>query len=423
MDITHYYAEQGEGEPLVLLHGNGESHRYFDNQIAYFSASRRVIAMDTRGHGMSPRGTAPFTIRQFALDLGEFLDRLGLERVDLLGFSDGGNIALTFALDHPQRVGRLILNGANLDPGGVKASTQLPIELGYRMARYAARRDPRAVGHMEMLGLMVDQPRIDPEALRSLDIPTLVIVGTRDLIRAGHSRLIAANLPRGELVLIPGGHFIAARNPVPFNGAVDKFLRRKQMGLELEWKFAASEDTLRQLREDYGGADWRSINMESRYFDTPDRRLGQRRWTLRLRKENGQNVVCLKTPGKGRGRGEWEVQCEDVRTAIPLLTAKGAPEELAGLGEPLDVICGARFVRQAAILTLANGSSAELCLDKGELFGGVSTAPLCEIEVELKAGEPDDTERFAVELAARYGLHEETESKFQRARTLAEKNI
>lgn len=226
MDISLYYTERGAGEPLVLLHGNGESHRYFARQIEFFSASRRVVAVDTRGHGASPRGTEPFTIHQFALDLKEFLDGLGLERVDLLGFSDGGNIALTFALAHPERLRRLVLNGANLDPGGVKRSTQFPIEVGYRMARLAARRNPRAVRNMEMLGLMVNQPNIDPASLRTLEVPTLVIAGTHDLIRAAHTRLIAQSLPNGELALIPGNHFIAAKNPEPFNAAVDEFLRR-----------------------------------------------------------------------------------------------------------------------------------------------------------------------------------------------------
>ena len=226
MDISLYYAERGEGQPLVLLHGNGESHRYFAGQIDFFAASRRVIAVDTRGHGASPRGTAPFTIAQFALDLEEFLDGLGLEQVDLLGFSDGGNIALTFALAHPERLRRLVLNGANLDPGGVKRTIQFPIELGYRAARRAAKRDPRAVRNMELLGLMVNHPHIEPAALRTLEVPTLVIAGTRDLIQAEHTRLIAGSLPQGELVFIRGNHFIAAKNPDAFNAAVDEFLRR-----------------------------------------------------------------------------------------------------------------------------------------------------------------------------------------------------
>lgn len=189
------------------------------------------------------------------------------------------------------------------------------------------------------------------------------------------------------------------------------------MGTELEWKYAADEKTLRLLTERYGSEAWREIKMESLYFDTPARDLGQRRWTLRLRKENGMEIVCLKTPREGRARGEWEVRCEDVRTAIPLLVDKGAAPELAVLteGKPLKPVCGARFTRQAALLPLPGGGTAELCLDAGELFGGDRRAPLCEVEVELKSGEPGAAERFAKELAARYGLKEESKSKFQRA--------
>lgn len=192
------------------------------------------------------------------------------------------------------------------------------------------------------------------------------------------------------------------------------------MGTELEWKYAADETTLRRLAERYDGEDWRVMEMESLYFDTPARDLGQRRWTLRLRRENGVGVVCLKTPGTGRARGEWEVRCEDVRTALPLLTAGGAPSELAVLtaGRSLEPVCGARFTRRAAPLTLPEGGTVELCLDAGELFGGECRAPLCEVEAELKSGEPAEAERFARELAARYHLREETESKFQRASKL-----
>ena len=69
MNIQLHYIEHGIGFPLLLLHGNGEDHTYFIHQIEYFSQFYRVIAIDTRGHGQSPRGTAPFTISQFADDL------------------------------------------------------------------------------------------------------------------------------------------------------------------------------------------------------------------------------------------------------------------------------------------------------------------------------------------------------------------
>ena len=134
MDIDLFYTKTGGGSPLLLLHGNGEDGSYFLHQIPEFSRDFTVYAIDTRGHGRSPRGAAPFTISQFADDLLEFMDQQRLTQADILGFSDGGNIALTFALRHPDRVCRLILNGANLDPKGVKPLVQLPIVLGYHFA-------------------------------------------------------------------------------------------------------------------------------------------------------------------------------------------------------------------------------------------------------------------------------------------------
>ena len=223
MDIQLHCIERGEGFPLILLHGNGEDGTYFSGQMGPFSEHFRVIAVDTRGHGRSPRGDAPFTIRQFADDLLAFMDARGIPRAHLLGFSDGGNIALVFALQHPERVDRLILNGANLDAKGVKPSVQLPIELGYRVARLFARRDPKAKAHAELLGLMVNDPNIPMDALRGLVPETLVIAGTKDMIRDRHTRDIAAAIPHSTLRILPGDHFIAAKQPEAFNRAVLDF--------------------------------------------------------------------------------------------------------------------------------------------------------------------------------------------------------
>ena len=224
MDIELHCEETGGGEPLVLLHGNGEDGTYFTHQIAHFSQRFRVLALDTRGHGKSPRGEAPFTIRQFARDLLAFLDARGIERAHLLGFSDGGNIALVFALAHPVRVGKLVLNGANLNTRGVKRSVQAPIELGYRMARLFAGLSAKALANAEMLGLMVNDPNVAPEELAALTAPTLVIAGENDMIREDHTRLIAERIPNARLAFVPGDHFVAAKNPAAFNREVERFL-------------------------------------------------------------------------------------------------------------------------------------------------------------------------------------------------------
>ena len=225
-NFRNHYIERGQGQPLILLHGNGEDGSYFEHQLREFSRDHRVIAIDTRGHGKSPRGTAPFRIRQFAEDLHSFMQQQGIEKAHLLGFSDGGNIALTFALKYPAMVEKLILNGANLYPEGVKDGVQLPIELEYRIALMCAEHSAKAAAEAEMLGLMVNDPHIDPKELAALAVPTLVIAGDDDMIKDEHTRLIAASIPGAVLKIIHGDHFIANACPVPFNAAVREFLAR-----------------------------------------------------------------------------------------------------------------------------------------------------------------------------------------------------
>ena len=227
MDIKLYFQEKGKGTPFVLLHGNGENGDYFKNQIDYFSNDYRVIAVDTRGHGKSPRGTAPFTMDQFAEDLNKFLEEHQLNNIILLGFSDGANIAIKFALKYQDKIKVLILNGADLNTKGVKRSVQLPIEIGYRMAKLFQNKSEEAKLKTEILGLMVNEPNIKPEELHSIKVPTLVIAGTKDLIKENHSKLISENIKDSELSFVEGNHFIAGKNPTEFNKEVEKFLIKK----------------------------------------------------------------------------------------------------------------------------------------------------------------------------------------------------
>lgn len=225
--MSLYYVEQGEGEPLVLLHGNGEDHTYFKKQMEPFSEKFRVIAIDTRGHGKSPRGDAPFTFEQFAEDLKEFFDEHELTGVNLLGFSDGGNIALTFALKYQRYLKRLILNGANLSPKGLNSVYFSFLAARYRTAAFLSLFDKKAALKKEMLALMVKQPNISSRDLGKLAVPTLVIAGTQDLILREHTELIYQNIYDAELCFIEGTHFIAANASEEFNSRVLKFLRKK----------------------------------------------------------------------------------------------------------------------------------------------------------------------------------------------------
>lgn len=225
MDINLQYREQGAGKPLILLHGNGEDGSYFEHQIGRFSKLFCVIALDTRGHGASPRGTAPFTFDQFARDLLGFMDERAIPRAHILGFSDGGIIALLFALAHPERVDRLVLNAANLDPEGVESGLRERIRSKYeRLRADAPYADAAKQRSYELVRLMAEEPHIDPAELAALDVRTLVIAGTEDMIEERHTRLIHASLPDAQLAFVPGDHFIAHENPDAFNDVVERFL-------------------------------------------------------------------------------------------------------------------------------------------------------------------------------------------------------
>lgn len=225
MDITLYYQEKGNKEPFILLHGNGENGSYFENQIDYFSDRYRMIALDTRGHGKSPRGTEPFTIEQFSCDLYEFMVSLEISNAVILGFSDGANIAMKFAIKYPDKVKALILNGGNLNPKGVKRTTQIPIEIGYKIASLFASKSPDAKKNAEMLGLMVNEPNIEPNELSKITAPTLVICGSSDMIKESHTKEIAKNIPNARLSIIKGNHFIANKRYAAFNKEVEDFLQ------------------------------------------------------------------------------------------------------------------------------------------------------------------------------------------------------
>ena len=225
----------GSGDVVVLLHGNGEDRHLFDPVIPVLARGRRVVALDTRAHGDSPRGDGPLTIDRCAHDLRAALDALAFEdmayedaaarQVDLVGFSDGGNIALTFAAAHPERVRSVVVYGANLDPHGLTARTLWTLRaalLGLRLGGLVSRRLRRRA---EVWTLMTTQPRIDPASLATIDCPVLVAAGEDDVVREDHTRLIAASLRHGRVAIVPGAtHFLPGEDPARFSALVEDFL-------------------------------------------------------------------------------------------------------------------------------------------------------------------------------------------------------
>ena len=190
------------------------------------------------------------------------------------------------------------------------------------------------------------------------------------------------------------------------------------MGKEFELKYAATEAQLELLKQRYSRL--RTIAMETTYYDNAAGDFSRLKWTFRRRMENEASVCTLKTPMKGLGRAEFEVECGDILEAVPLLIAQGAPAELTNLvAGGIAESCGAKFTRLSGLLELP-GCTAELALDEGVLLGGGKELPFREVEVELKDGSEEAVTAFAEALAAELGLLPEHRSKVARARQLAQ---
>lgn len=192
------------------------------------------------------------------------------------------------------------------------------------------------------------------------------------------------------------------------------------MGLELEFKYALTgPDQLEQLRLALGEAfgPWEAVDMATVYYDTPDKALAARCWTLRVRQENGNPVLTMKTPGPGGARQEWELPGGSLAD-LPRLQALGAPPEVAALGpEGFVPQCGARFRRLRCLARLP-AVEAELALDQGVLLGGGRERPFWELEAERKGGSGDALAQWCRNLAMAWNLREEPCSKFVRAAAL-----
>lgn len=191
------------------------------------------------------------------------------------------------------------------------------------------------------------------------------------------------------------------------------------MGIEIELKYRATPEQQQAALQACCGVA-RTIEMETTYYDTADRQLSARKMTLRRRLENGVSVCTLKTPGKGDARGEWDCLRPAIEIAIPELCKLAGREDLKDLlAAGVVPVCGARFTRRAAEIQTAD-FTAELALDNGVLLGGGREQPLCELELELKSGDPNAMEQYMQLLAGIYGLKPEKKSKFRRAMDLAE---
>ncbi|QSX40077.1 alpha/beta fold hydrolase [Shewanella cyperi] len=225
---TSLYVETyGEGEPLLLLHGNGDSLAGMKHQIAHFAKRYRVIAVDSRGHGQTPLATGALTYELIASDIAALLKQLGLGPVKLIGWSDGGIVGLWLALTEPDAVSQMAIMGVNIAPDGaydwdldsLKAYRE---QIEHQLALGDRRQDWPLL--LQRVKLMDEQTPISHAQLQNISAPTLVMAGDEDVIRPEHTLAIYRHLPRAQLAIFPGAtHMLPSEAPDIFNAAVERF--------------------------------------------------------------------------------------------------------------------------------------------------------------------------------------------------------
>lgn len=223
--IDFYYEVYGKGEPVLLLHGNNESINTFRFQIDKLKENYKVIAVDSRCQGRSSCDKTKLSYTQMASDMSALLDFLNLDKVIILGWSDGGNTGLDFALQYPEKVKSLITMGANLFPTEEAIKPEILKQLKHSVRVNKSNKQLRRYGKVGEICLKY--PDMSPEDLNTIDIPVLVLAGENDVIVDEHTKLIANSLSNSELYIFPDqGHYAPTECPEDFNNVVIQFLQK-----------------------------------------------------------------------------------------------------------------------------------------------------------------------------------------------------
>jgi pimeloyl-ACP methyl ester carboxylesterase len=224
--VTLYYETYGEGEPLLMIHGNGGSIGTMAAQIEHFRTKYKVIAMDSRDHGRSSDSPGALSYELMTDDLAALLEHLKVGPAYVFGWSDGGIEALMLGMRHPAKVKMIAAGAANLNPTA-EALPEATLTLVEQMlASMSDSAKATATGRREfkVMSMMTKEPNIAPAQLATITAPTLVMAADQDLIRGEHTLTIFNHLPLGQLAIFPNAtHMIIFDDPAMVNGTVERF--------------------------------------------------------------------------------------------------------------------------------------------------------------------------------------------------------
>ena len=235
-----YCETYGEGQPLLIIHGNGGSINNFVYQIPYFAKKYKVIIADSRAQGRSTDTGDSLSYEMMADDYAALLDALKIDSANVIGWSDGGINGLLLAIRHPEKVKKLAVTGANLSPD-TSAVNQDVINLimsSYTAIKNKTSKTPGDKAEWKLLRLLMDEPHISLAALQTIKCPTLVIGGDHDILKPSHTLLIFQNIPRAYLWILPNsGHSTPVVYKDDFNKNTDDFFSKPYRLIEKEGRF------------------------------------------------------------------------------------------------------------------------------------------------------------------------------------------
>lgn len=230
----------GEGQPLLIIHGNGGSIDNFVNQIPYFSKNYKVIIADSRAQGKSADTGDSLSYEMMADDYAGLLDALHIDSANVIGWSDGGINGLLLAIRHPKKVKKLAVTGANLQPD-TSAVYQDVIDVVmpyYTQLRNTATKNAMQKASWKLMKLLVDNPHIPLKDINTIKCPTLVIGGDHDVIKEEHTMLIYKNIPQAYLWILPNsGHSTPIVYKDEFNKTVGDFFAKPYRKIAKEARF------------------------------------------------------------------------------------------------------------------------------------------------------------------------------------------
>jgi len=218
--VELYYEIYGVGEPLLLVHGNGESIASLSAQIDHFRDQYQVIIMDSRDHGRSANSLEDLTYEKMTSDLAALLDHLKVAPAHVLGWSDGGVEALLLAIHFPNKVSKVASMASNLNPNGLHPDA-------FELFKSMLESMPQGSGReRKVSSIMMEQPNISVRELETITAPTLVLAGDHDMIRDEHTLEIFHHIPNSQLAILPNStHLLPFDDPKLFNATVERFFR------------------------------------------------------------------------------------------------------------------------------------------------------------------------------------------------------